>query len=115
MADWRSTPSPNSEPTASWYWRPKRWLRLTYPWSLIVLAESRVREVHMVGRRGPVQAAFTPPEIKEFGVLADCDPIVSAAQLELGENSTEAGFARFLALQEAVRVAEQDAIGLGED
>ena len=32
--------------------------------ALEVLAESRVREVRMIGRRGPVQAAFTPPEMK---------------------------------------------------
>ena len=55
--------------------------------ALQVLAESRVREVHMVGRRGPVQAAFTPPEIKEFGLLEDCEPVVAVAQLELGDAS----------------------------
>jgi len=30
--------------------------------ALEVLAESKVREVRMIGRRGPVQAAFTPPK-----------------------------------------------------
>ena len=38
--------------------------------------QSRVREVHLVGRRGPVQAKFTPPELRELGQLQDCDPIV---------------------------------------
>lgn len=47
------------------------------------LASSRVREIHVIGRRGPVQAKFTPPEIKEIGALADCDPVVSAGDLEL--------------------------------
>ena len=41
--------------------------------ALEALAASRVREVHMVGRRGPVQAAFTNKEIRELGELADCD------------------------------------------
>ncbi len=41
--------------------------------ALDALAESKVKEVHMVGRRGPVQAAFTNKEIRELGELADCD------------------------------------------
>lgn len=56
-------------------------------YALDALAESKVRRVHMIGRRGPVQAAFTPPEIKEFGALADCDPVVDPQSLELGEAS----------------------------
>ena len=55
--------------------------------ALEALAGSKVREVRMVGRRGPVQAAFTPPELKELGELEDCDPIVDAAELELNEAS----------------------------
>jgi ferredoxin--NADP+ reductase len=55
--------------------------------ALEALAESKVREVRMVGRRGPVQAAFTPPELKELGELADCDVLVDAAELELNEAS----------------------------
>ncbi len=56
--------------------------------ALEVLAESKIRKVHMIGRRGPVQAAFTPSEIREFGELADCDPIVDPADLrDLGRES----------------------------
>ena len=40
--------------------------------ALEMLAESKVREVHMIGRRGPVQAAFTSKEIRELGELGDC-------------------------------------------
>jgi ferredoxin--NADP+ reductase len=47
-----------------------------------------VREILMLGRRGPVQAAFTPPELKELGELADADVIVDAADLQLDEAST---------------------------
>ena len=49
--------------------------------ALEALAESHIREVHMIGRRGPVQAAFTPAEIREFGDLAECNPVVNPADL----------------------------------
>ncbi len=44
---------------------------------------SGLREIVMIGRRGPVQAAFTPPELKELGELAGADVIVDPADLEL--------------------------------
>jgi ferredoxin/flavodoxin---NADP+ reductase len=50
--------------------------------ALEVLAESRVREVVVVGRRGPAQAAFTNPELRELNDLADADVIVDADELE---------------------------------
>jgi ferredoxin/flavodoxin---NADP+ reductase len=37
----------------------------------------------MLGRRGPVQAAFTPPELKELGELAGAEPVVDPADLRL--------------------------------
>jgi ferredoxin--NADP+ reductase len=55
--------------------------------ALEALAESKVREVRMVGRRGPVQAAFSPVELKELGELVDCDVVVDAAELELNDAS----------------------------
>lgn len=55
--------------------------------ALAALAHSRVRDVWMVGRRGPVQGAFTPPEVKELGELADCDAVVDPAELELNDAS----------------------------
>jgi ferredoxin--NADP+ reductase len=42
-----------------------------------------VREILMLGRRGPVQAAFTSPELKELGELAGADVIVDPADLQL--------------------------------
>jgi ferredoxin--NADP+ reductase len=51
--------------------------------ALEALAESRVREIHLVGRRGPAQAAFTPMELKEMGELALCQPVVSPESLVL--------------------------------
>ncbi len=51
------------------------------------LRESKVRQVIMVGRRGPAQAAFTTAELKEFGELKGVDVIVDPADLELDEHS----------------------------
>jgi len=42
-------------------------------YALHALRASRVREVIMLGRRGPVQAAFTNPELKELGELAGAE------------------------------------------
>ncbi len=50
--------------------------------ALEVLARSSVREVVIVGRRGPAQAAFTNPELLELGELADADVIVDSDELE---------------------------------
>jgi ferredoxin--NADP+ reductase len=50
--------------------------------ALDALDRSAIREVLVVGRRGPAQAAFTNPELRELGELADADPIVDAAELE---------------------------------
>ena len=47
------------------------------------LARSKVSEIVVLGRRGPAQAAFTNPEIKELGEMADADVIVDPADVEL--------------------------------
>ncbi len=58
--------------------------------ALDALAESRVREIHVIGRRGPAQAKFTTRELREFGELGDCAPVVLAEDLELNaESQTE--------------------------
>lgn len=51
--------------------------------ALDALRQSRVRNIYMIGRRGPVQAAFTNPELKELGEMADADVVVHAGELEL--------------------------------
>jgi ferredoxin/flavodoxin---NADP+ reductase len=48
------------------------------------LAASRIREIHVLGRRGPAQASFTNKELKELGELPGVDVVVDPAQLELG-------------------------------
>ncbi|HVO33966.1 MAG TPA: FAD-dependent oxidoreductase [Gemmatimonadales bacterium] len=42
-------------------------------YALDALRRSRIREVYLLGRRGPVQAAFTTPEARELGELAGAD------------------------------------------
>src|SRR5438552_4563026 len=44
-----------------------------------------IREIVMVGRRGPAQAAFTTPELIELGELAGADVIVDPTELEGAE------------------------------
>jgi ferredoxin/flavodoxin---NADP+ reductase len=50
--------------------------------ALEVLAASRVREIVVLGRRGPAQAAFTNPELLELGELSDADIIVDPIELD---------------------------------
>jgi ferredoxin/flavodoxin---NADP+ reductase len=57
---------------------------------LAVLSHSRVREVSIIGRRGPVQAKFTTKELRELGELANADVIVRPDDLQLDEASEEA-------------------------
>jgi len=51
--------------------------------ALKALAESSVRTIHIVARRGPVQAACTTPELREFGELDGVDVVVNPRDLEL--------------------------------
>jgi ferredoxin/flavodoxin---NADP+ reductase len=51
--------------------------------ALEALAESNVREIVVLGRRGPAQAAFTNPELLELGAMTDADVIVDPGDAEL--------------------------------
>jgi ferredoxin--NADP+ reductase len=66
---------------------------------LDALLASKVREVHVIGRRGPAQAKFTTKELRELGELAGVDIVVPAA---------EADPAAFDAAGEGERLAEAD-------
>jgi len=46
------------------------------------LRASAIREVLVLGRRGPAQAAFTNPELRELGELEDVDVVVDGEELE---------------------------------
>jgi ferredoxin--NADP+ reductase len=50
--------------------------------ALAALADARVSEVVILGRRGPAQAAFTTPELRELGELARAEVVVDADDLE---------------------------------
>jgi ferredoxin--NADP+ reductase len=54
---------------------------------------STVEEVVLLGRRGPAQAAFTNPEVRELGELARADIVVDAAQIDAA-TETESPTAR---------------------
>ncbi|MFN8164351.1 MAG: FAD-dependent oxidoreductase [Solirubrobacterales bacterium] len=51
------------------------------------LDRKEIREIVVLGRRGPAQAAFTNPEIRELGEMEDADIIVDPAEVELDEAS----------------------------
>ncbi|HUF75929.1 MAG TPA: FAD-dependent oxidoreductase, partial [Longimicrobiales bacterium] len=51
--------------------------------ALEALRESKVGEVYMLGRRGPAQAAFTNPEVRELGELEGADIHVPPDEAEL--------------------------------
>ena len=52
-----------------------------------VLAQNQIREIVVLGRRGPAQAAFTNPELRELGEMKDADIVVDPAEVELDELS----------------------------
>jgi len=51
--------------------------------ALEVLADSAIREIVVLGRRGPAQAAFTNPELLELGEMTDADVYVDPRDVEL--------------------------------
>ena len=51
--------------------------------ALEVLADSNVKEIVVLGRRGPAQAAFTNPELLELGEMTDADVFVDPGDAEL--------------------------------
>jgi ferredoxin--NADP+ reductase len=58
--------------------------------ALRALEGSRIREIHVLGRRGPAQAAFTNKELKELGELPGVDVVVDPASVELDPLSAAA-------------------------
>ncbi|HST43458.1 MAG TPA: FAD-dependent oxidoreductase [Conexibacter sp.] len=50
--------------------------------ALDALARAQVREVVVLGRRGPLEAAFTNPELLELSALTRAEPVVAAEELE---------------------------------
>ncbi|MCC7447143.1 MAG: FAD-dependent oxidoreductase [Anaerolineae bacterium] len=52
-------------------------------YALEALRESQVETIYMLGRRGPAQAAFTNPELKELAELSDADVILRPEEVAL--------------------------------
>ncbi len=50
--------------------------------ALDVLEHNHISEIVVVGRRGPAQAAFTNPELRELADLLDADVIVDPSELD---------------------------------
>lgn len=58
-------------------------------YALEALSNSNVKEVYIIGRRGPVQAKFTTPEVKEIGELEEADVFTLPEEMELDELSQQ--------------------------
>ncbi len=52
-------------------------------YALEALKESRIRNIYILGRRGPAQAAFTVPEARELGKLEECQTVVQPLEIQL--------------------------------
>ena len=57
--------------------------------ALDVLAESKIRRIYVIGRRGPAQAKFTSKELKEFLEIDNCRPYIDPDELELNLTSQQ--------------------------
>src|ERR1700722_3964849 len=70
--------------------------------ALEVLAESRIREIHVVGRGNPSQAKFTAKELRDFLDLETCDTTIDRRDVVpddfMPDNSQDPELAEKLAL-----------------
>jgi len=57
--------------------------------ALEALSESRVRDIHIVGRGKPAQAKFSSKELREFLELATCDPSIDGRDIATGDFAAE--------------------------
>jgi len=57
--------------------------------ALAALRASRIRDVYLLARRGPVQAKCSPAEVKELAQLEGVDLVVDPRELELDPASAE--------------------------
>jgi len=51
------------------------------------LSQSNIRDIFVIGRRGPAQAKFTSKELKEFGGLEQCDALIDKSEMILNPES----------------------------
>jgi len=55
--------------------------------ALEVLSRSKIKHIHILGRRGPLQAAFTNPELKELGQMEDADTFTFKEEIEVDQDT----------------------------
>jgi len=68
--------------------------------ALEALRTSTIREVVVLGRRGPAQAAYTTPELLALGRIAGVDVVVDPDDLELGDaTDTQQSFSTALKMR----------------
>ncbi|MGZ5308886.1 MAG: FAD-dependent oxidoreductase [Solirubrobacterales bacterium] len=53
------------------------------------LADNKIKEIVVIGRRGPAEAAFTNPEVRELGEMTDADIVIDPAEVDLDPLSKE--------------------------
>ena len=56
-------------------------------YALEALAHSNVRQIYVIGRRGPAQAKFTTRELRELGVIPGCIALADPAECTLNAQS----------------------------
>ena len=56
-------------------------------YALETLFESQIEDIWLVGRRGPLQAAFTPVEAREFLEMISADVMLEGGPLKLDVES----------------------------
>jgi ferredoxin/flavodoxin---NADP+ reductase len=61
----------------------------TADYAIAALADCGVKEIVVLGRRGPAQASFTNPEVRELGEMVDADIDVDPEEMELDEVSRQ--------------------------
>ena len=57
--------------------------------ALDALSNSKVTDIFVVGRRGPLQASFSIRELREFSTLSDVEPVFDPAEIEAAGASSE--------------------------
>ncbi len=70
---------------------------------LEALMASKVREVHMIGRRGPAHAKFTTKELRELGELAGVDVVIGDGEHDLDAFDASGDSARLATSDRHVR------------
>lgn len=55
-------------------------------YALMALRKSQIENIWLVGRRGPIQAAFSPTELREFLELEEAEAILDSKELDFDES-----------------------------